>query len=112
MLGSEDHPKAALCSYVSAGMRVSQGSLAWCADIVTSSRAWRFYEQFSLKKKEGGNVCASAFTLFLGEKGLVPLVCAISHSPPCPPPAHHLLTVAAGLRHSQFEQNLHKQTNL
>lgn len=91
---------------------VSQGGLGWCADTVTGSRAWRFCEQFSLKKKkkkEGECLCFS-FHVALGEKASVPLVCC-SH-PPCPPPAHHLLTVAAGPRHSQHEQNLHKQTNL
>lgn len=56
-------------------------------------------------------MCTSAFTLFLGEKSLCFLMCAVSH-PTCPPPAHRLLTMAAGPRLSQLEHNLHKQTNL
>lgn len=68
---------------------VSQGGLGWCADTVTGSRAWRFCEQFSLKKKKRrGNVCASAFTLLWGRRPLF-LSCAAPILP-----ARHLLTTS------------------
>lgn len=69
---------------------VSQGGLGWCADTVTGSRAWRFCEQFSLKKKKkkGGGMFVLQLSCCFGGEGLCSSRVLLPSSLPatCSPP--------------------------